>query len=673
MKNLKFKYAKAVNFLCFGPEGVEINFEQLGNIVLIQAQNLDVSTTKHASSNGAGKSSLPEIPVYALYGKTIKKPKKLHQENVVNFSTGDKLMVEFRWDDYRVVRTVSGKKTKTTKVRLWKSADGIWNKDTEITRGGQGATQKYIEEELIGLNYETFINLYVINADDPTSCFLECDTPTKREIVEDLLSLEKYRDYHENAKALVKTAKEKVQLLARDYSYLMESLQNRQNQLDEIEQQEKKWQKDRDNEIGHIGKDIELLVDKLESSDTGAALLAYKEAQEQIVQIKQSIPTFEQNRDSCQQAINLSESKCKEFNAFLEQTTESYKLAFADLKTCREIIAANQKILDDYENKIAGGSCPYCERPIDASVFEIASKKAKKVIQQETENLPKLTESHDVLKKQRDEKQISLDKAQNIALAARKKLEKLNHDITIAFAQIAELSKIKEPQAGVDERLLQERLDELNNKLKQKQTERNGPSPYVAIKTTAVNELTNKRKEVDDKKAEVEKAEKELPYYNFWVKAFSDTGIRKYIINGIIPTLNNQIAYWLQFLIDNKIKLTFDDQLKETIDRWPFQKHPYVYHGMSGGQRRRLNLSIAPSFGHIMSLNTGCSLSVVFLDEVSMNMDEVGVNGIYRFICELAKDRQVFVIDHHQMLLQLLDGCDLIQLEMKNLVTTRTK
>lgn len=92
---------------------------------------------------------------------------------------------------------------------------------------------------------------------------------------------------------------------------------------------------------------------------------------------------------------------------------------------------------------------------------------------------------------------------------------------------------------------------------------------------------------------------------------------------------------------------------------------------MSGGQRRRLNLSVGQSFAHIRELNSGASPSVVFLDEVSMNMDEIGVEGIYRMICELAKDKQVFVIDHNESLLQMLDGCDKVQLQMKDEVTTK--
>src|SRR6185369_8744371 len=132
MRNLKFKYAKAENFLCFGEEGIELNFEQYGNIVCVKGENLDVSNEDGTiASNGSGKSSIPEIIVYALYGKTIKKPKKLAHMDIVNNKSKNLLKVELLWDDYRLVRTRNADNKGT--LRLWKSDKGEWIKENEIS------------------------------------------------------------------------------------------------------------------------------------------------------------------------------------------------------------------------------------------------------------------------------------------------------------------------------------------------------------------------------------------------------------------------------------------------------------------------------------------------------------------------------------------------------------
>jgi DNA repair exonuclease SbcCD ATPase subunit len=167
--------------------------------------------------------------------------------------------------------------------------------------------------------------------------------------------------------------------------------------------------------------------------------------------------------------------------------------------------------------------------------------------------------------------------------------------------------------------------------------------------------------------------EKELPYYEFWSVAFGDSGIRKFVIDGIIPALNAKIAYWMQFLIDGKIDLKFNNELEETIERNPSDGDPFVYYGMSGGEKRRLNLAVSQAFAHVMMLSSGTCPNIVFLDEVTTNIDQIGVVGVYNMIVELAKDRQVFITTHDQNLLELLDGCDLINLEKRKGFTRMQK
>ena len=67
-----------------------------------------------------------------------------------------------------------------------------------------------------------------------------------------------------------------------------------------------------------------------------------------------------------------------------------------------------------------------------------------------------------------------------------------------------------------------------------------------------------------------------------------------------------------------------------------------------------------------MTLSHGVCPSLVFLDEVTTNIDQIGVQGIYNMICELSKEKKVFVTTHDADLLSLLYGCGTINLEMKN-------
>ena len=101
MKNLDFKYISAQNFLCFGPDKFELYFNDYSNIILIRGNNLDTKEVDDkVASNGVGKSSIPEIIVYTLFGKTIKHPKKITHKDVINNQVGKNLKTEVRWGDF---------------------------------------------------------------------------------------------------------------------------------------------------------------------------------------------------------------------------------------------------------------------------------------------------------------------------------------------------------------------------------------------------------------------------------------------------------------------------------------------------------------------------------------------------------------------------------------------
>ena len=126
MRNLVFKSASAWNFLPFGPEGIEINFKDYGNIVLIEGVNKDAKPTddlmpsdSKVSSNGTGKSSIQEIIVFSLYGKTIKRPEKINVDDVVHNKIGKDCKCVLEFDKYKVVRTrvEGGNKNKNSFLR----------------------------------------------------------------------------------------------------------------------------------------------------------------------------------------------------------------------------------------------------------------------------------------------------------------------------------------------------------------------------------------------------------------------------------------------------------------------------------------------------------------------------------------------------------------------------
>jgi DNA repair exonuclease SbcCD ATPase subunit len=316
MRNLTFKYAAAWNFLPFGPEGIELHFDHYGNIVLIRGENRDAkqidptlpSDEFKISSNGTGKSSLQEIIVYGLFGRTVKRPEKVEKDDVVHNLVKKDCKIELVFDKYRIVRTrCDGGNPKKNSLRFWESDKGIWDKDSEITVGDQRVTQKDIEKK-IGLSYDAFVNMCIFT-DDQRACFLECENGKKKEIVENLLSLGDYRDWHENAKELRKAIKKDIDSKAKEYQLLLGNKDDAERRLALTEKKQQDWKTTKRNEIIALTRAIAAKAEELTITDTGAALLAYQEAQTKIKEINGKLPNLETAKETLEGNLKLAKDK----------------------------------------------------------------------------------------------------------------------------------------------------------------------------------------------------------------------------------------------------------------------------------------------------------------------------------------------------------------------------
>lgn len=666
MKNLRFRYATAKNFLCFGPKGIQIDFEGYGNIVLIRGENLDVQALMtdeqdiKSASNGSGKSSIPEILVYTLYGKTIKKPKKIGHKDVICNLTGKKLETEVIWDKYRVLRT-----RKPDSLRIWESDDGEWTEDTEITLGGMPATQKLIEDKL-GLSYEAFVNI-VVFTDDNTSCFLECDTPEKRQIVENLLSLDKYRAYSEAAKAGLKSVKDSLKILVREYEMLLTEKQSADTRVVRAVQQEKDWKSQKLVELNRLAAQLKAKKEELSKSDQGAELLVWEEAQEKLSTLRTDL---EQTQAKQTKLAGLM----KEANVKLSEDQEKERKAVGD---CRDIqrdidtLVPNIRHEKEFITRAARpdpSKCDQCWGTGEKDYVTALEASKQQVARWEAE-AEKLAANLAIAMKEQVAANGVTQRCLALVKTGQQKEQVFSQKITELTRQITRYSAIREPKADSRELVIEEQVKALKAQAVRVKAELESDSPYTSIVETAREEAKEKAAICLKKEKDIKAGEEEQPYYEYWVKAFGDSGIRKLVIDGVLPSLNSRIAYWLQFLHDNKIALTFDNEFEATIQKDKGGDNPYLYHILSNGQRRRLCLAVAQAWAYVRMITAGVSTSVAFLDEVTTNIDPAGVQGIYNMITELSKEKQVFVTTHDQELLSLLQGCDRVNLRMKDGVT----
>lgn len=656
---MNIEYIRAKNFLCVGEKPLEIEFKQYGNIVVIKGENLDVGEDGDRSdgekfSNGAGKSSISEALVYGLYGETIRN--KINHTDTINNINRKKLEVEVRFsknnNHYRIVRT-----RKPDSLSLWEN-------DTAITEGGAPAVQKRINS-IVGLNHLAFINVACFGQHNCYN-FLECKPADQRSIVESVLALDVYKQYSDTAKEQLKNERAKIKDMVSEFDKLVEQKSLCMRRIEQIEDRREQWKRTCKADIARYEESLRTLEMKMLRSNDGALLLEYEKSKDELETLKSQVLSLSSNKSAITQSVAEAQAKLAGMRETRHEMHIEIRNKEADLSMHEREVVGIKSVIHDLKSLKPGAECNAC-------YSKISTENYRHVLALKENQLDSLDSRIDEIKRKISIKQKelkvyddNLDKLKSLVAVADSKVKQLDKELTDRQARISQLSSIRPPDSDAENLVLREKASHIKETIAAKQNELATGDPYREILETTQSDLTQLVDRCDECKKDIKNAETLVPYYEFWVKAFGDDGIRSFVIEGIVPALNARIAYWLQYLINNKIKLTFDSQLDATIERNPPNGDPFVYNAICGGERQRIDLAISQAFAHVLMLSSGTRPSLIFLDEVATNIDRRGLQDIYKMICELAHDRQVFVITHDSHLLEMLEGADVITMRKEN-------
>ena len=156
----------------------------------------------------------------------------------------------------------------------------------------------------------------------------------------------------------------------------------------------------------------------------------------------------------------------------------------------------------------------------------------------------------------------------------------------------------------------------------------------------------------------------------FWEKAFSESGLVKYIIRNILKYLNGKVNFYLSHLSKGKFFLEFDEELKETITHQGREVH---YISLSGGEKRKIDLAVLLGLQQLLAISSTEESNLMFFDEIAENLDQDGLDGLYILLSELKKDKTLFVITHNNYLKSLLDNVRTLTITKSKGVSTLKK
>lgn len=209
MKKLELQKIRWKNFLSYGETWSELDFTEH-------------SMTLLTGLNGNGKSSFIEATCFALFGKTIRKVPK---NNLVNTKNQKGTMVElkFRSNDttYLVRRGI-----KPAKFEIYEGKTLI----------AQDASVREYQERLdaiIGIDYNTFIQTVIISKTKYVP-FMRLDAASRRDFVENLLTLTIFGNMNKKQKLVMSKLKEQLQTLKSDFTIGKNNIEQAENNVKSI-------------------------------------------------------------------------------------------------------------------------------------------------------------------------------------------------------------------------------------------------------------------------------------------------------------------------------------------------------------------------------------------------------------------------------------------------------
>lgn len=244
-----FKSVTYKNFLATGNNPITISLDS-------------TNTTLIVGQNGAGKSTIIEAIVFALFNKSFR---KVNKNQLINSINEKDCVVE-------VIFSVGATE--------WLVRRGMKPGIFEIHKNGvlldQHSSavdqQKWFEQYVLKLNYKSFTQIVVLGSSTFVP-FMQLPAASRREIIEDLLDIRIFSTMNVILKDKIKTSGEELRNFETDIAFLKEKAEMQTNHIKSLEKTAKKTISQKQDKIVELEDGVEVLNKTIETSNNYATQL----------------------------------------------------------------------------------------------------------------------------------------------------------------------------------------------------------------------------------------------------------------------------------------------------------------------------------------------------------------------------------------------------------------
>ena len=530
----------------------------------------DSTVTQLVGTNGAGKSSIPLILEEVLFNKNSKGIKKADIANRIN-NKGYDISLDFdvNGDEYKI----EVNRRASIKCKLFKNSEDI---------SSHTATNTYkTVEEVLGLDFKTFTQIVYQNTNTSLQFLTATDTNRKKFLI-DLLQLEKYVDYFE-------IFKEKSRVLSGEVSHI-------QGKLDTII----KWLDDNNLEAPTILPKLDL--PKISEND----LEQLSSLQLEFKNISEINRKINQNNFYKTELAGIDLSKYKNEGNHLLESRQNYDKDLEELGKWQSVY--NSEVFEGTSEDI----CATCGQEVDQDLLD-------EIYQREEE---KHNQAFDYIKKIQDT--IRHKKRVNEQIDEKQKEERRWKELFNSIDQTlpAEIKDADELQRKIE--MLAEKIDNEQKELEYIINENESRERHNTRLQVIQEQIGEFKEELKTHENKLEEVKDMLGSIDILKKAFSTNGLLAYKIENLVKDLEELTNEYLAELSDGRFNLQFvvlNDKLNVEIDD---NGKAVEILALSAGELARVNTSTLLAIRKLMSSISKSRINVLFLDEVTNVLDEVG-------------------------------------------------
>ena len=530
----------------------------------------DSTVTQLVGTNGAGKSSIPLILEEVLFNKNSKGIKKADIANRIN-NKGYDISLDFdvNGDEYKI----EVNRRASIKCKLFKNSEDI---------SSHTATNTYkTVEEVLGLDFKTFTQIVYQNTNTSLQFLTATDTNRKKFLI-DLLQLEKYVDYFE-------IFKEKSRVLSGEVSHI-------QGKLDTII----KWLDDNNLEAPTILPKLDL--PKISEND----LEQLSSLQLEFKNISEINRKINQNNFYKTELATIDLSKYRNEGNHLLESRQNYDKDLEELGKWQSVY--NSEVFEGTSEDI----CPTCGQEVDQDLLD-------EIYQREEE---KHNQAFYYIKKIQDT--IRHKKKVNEQIDEKQKEERRWKELFNSIDQTfpAEIKDADELQRRIE--MLAEKIDNEQKELEYIINENESRERHNTRLQVIQEQIGEFKEELKTHENKLEEVKDMLGSIDILKKAFSTNGLLAYKIENLVKDLEELTNEYLAELSDGRFNLQFvvlNDKLNVEIDD---NGKAVEILALSAGELARVNTSTLLAIRKLMSSISKSRINVLFLDEVTNVLDEVG-------------------------------------------------